>query len=89
MPWENLFVYRDLDKANSFFPRSGFVSRFTLHGCTRLAVKLDFLAGLILKACEAIGAIDNRSSQVQARLWRGATFSGVCVMRWSNHQTHG
>ncbi|HZP45070.1 MAG TPA: 4-hydroxyphenylacetate 3-hydroxylase N-terminal domain-containing protein [Candidatus Binataceae bacterium] len=65
VPWENLFVYRDLDKANSFFPRSGFIPRFTLHGCTRLAVKLDFLAGLILKAAEAIGTIDNRSSQVQ------------------------
>jgi len=65
VPWENLFVYRDLDKANTFFPQSGFVPRFTLHGCTRLAVKLDFLAGLILKAAEAIGAIDNRSSQVQ------------------------
>jgi 4-hydroxyphenylacetate 3-monooxygenase len=34
VPWENLFVYRDLDKANTFFPRSGFVPRFTLHGCT-------------------------------------------------------
>lgn len=65
VPWENLFVYRDLDKANSFFPRSGFIPRFTLHGCTRMAVKLDFLAGLILKAAEAIGTIDNRSSQVQ------------------------
>jgi 4-hydroxyphenylacetate 3-monooxygenase len=54
VPWENLFVYRDLEKANTFFPRSGFIPRFTLHGCTRLAVKLDFLAGLILKAAEAI-----------------------------------
>jgi 4-hydroxyphenylacetate 3-monooxygenase len=65
VPWENIFVYRDLEKANNFFPRSGFVPRFTLHGCTRLAVKLDFLAGLILKAAEAIGAIDNKSAQMQ------------------------
>ena len=65
VPWENVFVYRDLDKANGFFPASGFIPRFTLHGCTRLAVKLDFLAGLILKAAEAIGSIDNRSAQVQ------------------------
>jgi 4-hydroxyphenylacetate 3-monooxygenase len=73
VPWENLLCYRDLDKANTFFPKSGFVPRFTLHGCTRLAVKLDFLAGLILKAAEAIGTIDNRSSQVQvgeALAWR-------------------
>jgi 4-hydroxyphenylacetate 3-monooxygenase len=65
VPWENIFVYRDLEKANSFFPRSGFPARFTLHGCTRLAVKLDFLAGLIFKAAEAIGAIDNKSALVQ------------------------
>ncbi|HVN88870.1 MAG TPA: 4-hydroxyphenylacetate 3-hydroxylase N-terminal domain-containing protein [Candidatus Binataceae bacterium] len=73
VPWENLFCYRDLDKANGFFPQSGFIPRFTLHGCTRLAVKLDFLAGLILKAAEAIGAIDNQSAKVQvgeALAWR-------------------
>ncbi|HVC44815.1 MAG TPA: 4-hydroxyphenylacetate 3-hydroxylase N-terminal domain-containing protein [Candidatus Binataceae bacterium] len=65
IPWENLFVYRDLEKANSFFPASGFTPRFTLHGCTRLAVKLDFLAGVLLKAIDAIGAQDLRSAQVQ------------------------
>ena len=27
IPWENIFVYRDLDKANTFFPRSGFIPR--------------------------------------------------------------
>ncbi len=65
IPWENLFVYRDLEKANSFFPQSGFIPRFTLHGCTRLAVKLDFLTGLMLKATEAIGNSDARPTQVQ------------------------
>jgi 4-hydroxyphenylacetate 3-monooxygenase len=65
VPWENLFAYRDLDKANGFFPKSGFIPRFTLHGCTRLAVKLDFLGGLILKAADAIGSIDNQSAKVQ------------------------
>lgn len=65
VPWENVFVYRDLDKANGFFPGSGFIPRFTLHGCTRFAVKLDFLAGLLLKATEALGSQDQRSAQVQ------------------------
>jgi 4-hydroxyphenylacetate 3-monooxygenase len=41
VPWENLFIYRDVEKANSFFPRSGFIPRFTLHGCTRLAVTIQ------------------------------------------------
>src|SRR5262245_13717019 len=43
VPWENVFVCGDFDKFNDFFPRSGFVHRFGLHGCTRLAVKLDFM----------------------------------------------
>jgi 4-hydroxyphenylacetate 3-monooxygenase len=80
VPWENVFVYRDVEKANGFFPRSGFTPRFTLHGCTRLAVKLDFLAGLILKAAEATGTIDNKSSQVQVGevlAWRNI-FWGLC-----------
>ena len=49
VPWENVFAYGDIDKVNNFFPRSGFLPRFMFHGCTRLAVKLDFIAGLLLK----------------------------------------
>ena len=52
VPWENVFVYGDIDKANNFFPRTGFLPRALLHGCTRLAVKLDFIAGLLIKATE-------------------------------------
>ena len=48
VPWENVFAYADIDKVNNFFPRSGFLPRFMFHGCTRLAVKLDFVAGLLL-----------------------------------------
>ena len=55
VPWENVFVYGDVDKINAFFPASGSSARFTLHGCTRFAVKLDFIAGLLLKAVEATG----------------------------------
>ena len=50
MPWENVFVYADIEQANRFFPRSGFLPRAMLQGCTRLAVKLDFIAGLFIKA---------------------------------------
>ena len=38
VPWENVFVYADIDKANRFFPNSGFLPRAMLQGCTRLAV---------------------------------------------------
>ncbi len=55
VPWENVFVYGDMEKANNFFPRTGFLPRFVVHGCTRLAVKLDFIAGLLLEGCGSIG----------------------------------
>jgi 4-hydroxyphenylacetate 3-monooxygenase len=65
VPYENVFAYGDLDKVNHFFPRSGFLPRFMFQGCTRLAVKLDFLAGLLLKAVDATGAKDFRGVQAQ------------------------
>src|SRR2546430_17430856 len=54
-----------MDKVNNFFPRTGFLRRFMFQGCTRLAVKMDFLAGLLLKAVEATGAKDFRGVQAQ------------------------
>ena len=27
VPWENVFVYGDIEKANNFFPRTGFLPR--------------------------------------------------------------
>jgi 4-hydroxyphenylacetate 3-monooxygenase len=63
IPWEDVFVYGDVEKANNFFPRTGFLPRALIHGCTRLSVKLDFIAGLLLKAVEATGTKDYRSVQ--------------------------
>ena len=45
--------------------RLGFIPRFAMHGCTRFAVKLDFLAGVMLKALDALGIREQRSAQVQ------------------------
>lgn len=73
VPWEDIFVYGDIEKVNNFFPLSGFVPRFTLHGCTRLAVKLDFIAGLLLKAVEATGVEHFRGVQMgigEVLAWR-------------------
>jgi 4-hydroxyphenylacetate 3-monooxygenase len=63
IPWENVFIYGDAEKASTFFPGSGFLHRFTFHGVTRLAVKLDFLAGLLMKGVEATGTADFRGIQ--------------------------
>ena len=64
IPWEDVFVYGDIDAANNFFPQTGFLPRALLHGCTRLAVKLEFIAGLMMKALEATGTKDYRGQQV-------------------------
>ena len=78
VPWENVFVYADIEKANHFFPRTGFLPRYVFHGCTRLAVKLDFIAGLLLKAVEASGTKDYRGVQAnvgEVIAWRNLFWS--------------
>ena len=55
IPWENVFIHRDVERLKQFYPRSGFVNGFTLQGCTRFAVKLDFIAGLLMKAARSHG----------------------------------
>lgn len=74
IPWENVFIYGDLGKVQMFTAKSGFPERFTFHGCTRLAVKLEFLAGLLAKALEITGTSDFRG--VQSRLGE--------VLAWRN-----
>jgi 4-hydroxyphenylacetate 3-monooxygenase len=64
IPWENVIIYKDIEKANNFFAESGFLNRFTFHGVTRLAVKLDFVSGLLLKAVKMNGTDQFRGVQV-------------------------
>ena len=73
VPWENVFIYEDVAKSNSFFPQSGFFPRAMLQGCTRLAVKLDFIMGLLLKAADGVGSGGVRHVQTsigEAIAWR-------------------
>lgn len=74
IPWENVFIYGHLGKVQLFTGRSGFPERFTFHGCTRLAVKLEFIAGMLAKALEITGVGDFRG--VQSRLGE--------VLAWRN-----
>ncbi|OLF14548.1 Pyoverdin chromophore biosynthetic protein pvcC [Actinophytocola xinjiangensis] len=79
VPWEDVFVHRDVERANSFFPASGFLPRFTFQGCVRLTVKLEFVAGLLAKALRITGTGGFRG--VRARLgevlaWRNL-FAGL------------
>ena len=77
--WENVFLYGDVEQFNQFGVKSGFAARLTLQGATRLAVKVDFIAGLLLKSLELTGTRDFRG--VEARLgevlsWR-STFWAI------------
>jgi 4-hydroxyphenylacetate 3-monooxygenase len=63
IPWEDVLVHRDIDRIRTFYPRSGFLNGFQFQGCTRLAVKLDFLVGVIAKALRATGADEFRGNQ--------------------------
>ncbi|MDA3129904.1 4-hydroxyphenylacetate 3-hydroxylase family protein [Aliibacillus thermotolerans] len=63
IPWEDVLSYKNIEVSNNFVPRSGFVNRFCFHGATRLAVKLDFMAGLLLKATEGAGTLQFRGVQ--------------------------
>ena len=64
IPWENVLIYRDVEKANSFYRNSGFFSRYNLQAGTRLGVKLDFMAGLFAKGIAANGTDEFRGVQV-------------------------
>ncbi|WP_066947053.1 4-hydroxyphenylacetate 3-hydroxylase N-terminal domain-containing protein [Streptomyces lushanensis] len=74
IPWENVFLYGDADRVNNFAPQSGFLERLTFHGAIRLAVKIDFIAGLLLKAVEMTGSKDFRG--IQSRIGE--------VLAWRN-----
>ncbi len=78
IPWENVIIHRDIERLKTFYPRSGFVNGFTLQGCTRIAVKLDFICGLLYKAARATGVDSFRGVQAQigeAIGWRNLFWS--------------
>lgn len=75
IPWEDVFMHGDVTQANKFNVGSGFLERASLHGCTRFAVKMDFIVGLLTRALEITGA--KAFHGVQAQLgeviaWRNA-----------------
>jgi 4-hydroxyphenylacetate 3-monooxygenase len=55
IPWENVLIYRDVDKCKSFYAESGFFNRYNLQAAVRLAIKLEFCVGLLMKGTDATG----------------------------------
>ena len=73
IPWENVLYYEEAQEGLHQLLASGMEHRFCLHGCTRLAVKLDFIAGLLLLAVETTGVDQFRGVQVnvgEVMAWR-------------------
>ena len=63
VPWENVFVYKNLDRVKHFYLGSGFMQSVFLQACTRYAVKLDFMAGLVARALRTTGGHAFRGNQ--------------------------
>ena len=63
IPWEDVLVHRDIEKIKIFYPQSGFLAGYQFQGCTRLAVKFDFICGLTAKALRAAGSDEFRGNQ--------------------------
>jgi 4-hydroxyphenylacetate 3-monooxygenase len=63
VPWENVLVYRDVEKTKGFYSQSGFFNRFNLQSAVRLAIKLEFCIGLLMKATDAAGTSPFRGVQ--------------------------
>jgi 4-hydroxyphenylacetate 3-monooxygenase len=83
IPWENVLVYRDTQKANAFYPASGFLNRFNLQSGTRLGVKLDLMCGLFAKGVAANGTDAFRGVQVilgEIIAWRHLIWSLTTAM---------
>jgi 4-hydroxyphenylacetate 3-monooxygenase len=63
VPWENVFIFRDIKKANGFFPVAQVLQNLLLQGATRFATKLEFLTGVFMRLAEAHGTIGFRGVQ--------------------------
>lgn len=92
VPWEDVFMHGDVDQANDFAPGSGFNARAAMHGCTRLAVKLDFIVGAMTMALEITGTstfhgVMSRMGEVIA--WRNTMWGLSDAMAKSNIPWHG
>ncbi|NTF97916.1 4-hydroxyphenylacetate 3-hydroxylase family protein [Rhizobium rhizogenes] len=62
VPWEDVLMY-DAERANTFMAVPGQAARGLMQAGTRMAVKLDFICGLFMKAVEVGGTKDFRGVQ--------------------------
>lgn len=63
VPWENILAYRDVETCKGFYASSGFFNRYNLQSATRLSIKLEFAAGLLIRGTQASGTYEFRAVQ--------------------------
>lgn len=63
IPWENVLVYRDIDRAKNFYSGSGFFNRYNLQAGVRLATKMEFMAALLEEGTKTSGTDKFRGIQ--------------------------
>lgn len=91
IPWENVLIYRDIERCRNWFPHAGFGRLFPLQACTRFAVKLDFISGLLVKALKCTGTMDFRGVQTEVGevlAWRNMFWSLTEAMIGNAYSWH-
>ncbi len=81
--WENVLVYRDIDRAKQLYAASGFMNRYNLQGGTRLGVKLDLMCGLLVKGLASNGTDEFRGTQAalgEVIAWRNLIWALTAAM---------
>lgn len=63
IPWDDVLVYRDIDRATQFYARSGFPNLYNFQSATRLSTKLELMTGLFSRATRANGTDGFRGVQ--------------------------
>ena len=72
-------------------PQGGFGRLFPMQGCTRLAVKLDFITGALYKALQCTGSLEFRGVQAQVGevvAWRNLFWSLTDAMYGNASEWH-
>ncbi|WP_054752709.1 4-hydroxyphenylacetate 3-hydroxylase family protein [Piscibacillus salipiscarius] len=92
IPWEDVLTYKNIEITNGFRPQTGWLNRYTFQGCTRFAVKLDFMVGLLMKATESAGSNNFRGVQAaigEVIAWRNMFWSISTAMATDPEEAPG
>src|SRR4030095_3546175 len=75
VPWEQVFVYRDVGLVNAQFHESPSHTLANFHACVRFNVRLEFMAGRALKLLEVHAA----EKKPEAQVTLGGELAALCA----------